>query len=167
MNSQNALIETDLGLSHYERLQQTVYNAVNTLAVLEQLVVDPRDGGEPITYDTEQITGMQVILSTAKGALNHVADVVIDMEPDHRQLVNMDSVALLEYFESECAELSEAECIQELQGYEWFVGSTGPDDYLISHLWTLRGLRNALAHERFYCSLLESQAHARDQEESS
>ncbi len=164
-NLESKFIESDPDLNQYEQLQTTIYNAVNTIAVLEKLVEDPPDGGEHITFDLEQYTGLQTILAGAKAALNHVADMVIDMEPKHRQLENLDSVAQLEHFESECSELSEAECIQELRGYEYFVGSTGPDDYLVSHLWSLRGLRNAVAHERLYCALIERQLLAREWDE--
>lgn len=77
---QSKVINTDPDFSDMEQLQTTVYNAVNTIAVMEKLVEDPPNGGQEISFTLEEYTGLQVILAGAKAALNHVANVVIDLE---------------------------------------------------------------------------------------
>ena len=74
MNKDNPFIDATEHLTETQRLQSTVFNAVNVFAVLETLLADPAGGSNEITFGLEEYTGLQVIIAGAKGALKYVAD---------------------------------------------------------------------------------------------
>lgn len=69
----------------------------------------------------------------------------------------LSALELLAKYDRECAQMSEAKCAKELAGYQYDVhrdlsvtDEMQPGDpYAVSHGWTLKGLRRALAKERF------------------